>query len=145
MVVLTYLLGYKNVKNYDGSWTEWGNLIEAPIEQMAMCSRRPQNRGGRPLICGNPSLVPFPGGGARIFTASHDETLPRTSSRLSGAGPLWPLLATVQCHPLTDLISPEVKLDLKRRHVLPGFGLSMGFTILYLSLIVLIPLSMLFH
>jgi sulfate transport system permease protein len=65
--------------------------------------------------------------------------------RLSDRGePLWPLLATVQCHPLTDLISPEVKLDLKRRHVLPGFGLSMGFTILYLSLIVLIPLSMLF-
>ena len=32
----------------------------------------------------------------------------------------------------------------KQRHVLPGFGLSMGFTILYLSLIVLIPLSLLF-
>jgi thiosulfate/3-mercaptopyruvate sulfurtransferase len=29
--VLRYLLGYKNVRNYDGSWTEWGNLIEAPI------------------------------------------------------------------------------------------------------------------
>jgi len=31
--VLKYLLGYKNVKNYDGSWTEWGNLIGAPIEK----------------------------------------------------------------------------------------------------------------
>ncbi|MGI9559133.1 MAG: sulfurtransferase [Thermodesulfobacteriota bacterium] len=31
--VLTYLLGYKNVKNYDGSWTEWGNLVRAPIER----------------------------------------------------------------------------------------------------------------
>jgi thiosulfate/3-mercaptopyruvate sulfurtransferase len=31
--VLKYLLGYPNVKNYDGSWTEWGNLIEAPIEK----------------------------------------------------------------------------------------------------------------
>lgn len=28
---LKYLLGYKDVKNYDGSWTEWGNLIGAPI------------------------------------------------------------------------------------------------------------------
>lgn len=31
--VLKYLLGYQNVKNYDGSWTEWGNLIAAPIEK----------------------------------------------------------------------------------------------------------------
>jgi len=31
--VLTYLLGYKNVKNYDGSWTEWGNLVGAPVEK----------------------------------------------------------------------------------------------------------------
>jgi thiosulfate/3-mercaptopyruvate sulfurtransferase len=31
--VLKYLLGYKNVRNYDGSWTEWGNLVNAPIER----------------------------------------------------------------------------------------------------------------
>jgi thiosulfate/3-mercaptopyruvate sulfurtransferase len=31
--VLRYLLGYDNVKNYDGSWTEWGNLVGAPIEK----------------------------------------------------------------------------------------------------------------
>jgi thiosulfate/3-mercaptopyruvate sulfurtransferase len=31
--VLTYLLGFKDVKNYDGSWTEWGNLVKAPIEK----------------------------------------------------------------------------------------------------------------
>jgi thiosulfate/3-mercaptopyruvate sulfurtransferase len=31
--VLKYLLGYKDVKNYDGSWTEWGNLVGAPIEK----------------------------------------------------------------------------------------------------------------
>jgi thiosulfate/3-mercaptopyruvate sulfurtransferase len=31
--VLSYLLGYDNVKNYDGSWTEWGNAVQAPIER----------------------------------------------------------------------------------------------------------------
>ncbi|HBH97529.1 MAG TPA: sulfurtransferase [Candidatus Omnitrophica bacterium] len=31
--VLKYLLGYRHVKNYDGSWTEWGNLVAAPIEK----------------------------------------------------------------------------------------------------------------
>jgi thiosulfate/3-mercaptopyruvate sulfurtransferase len=31
--VLKYLLGYPKVKNYDGSWTEWGNLVDAPIER----------------------------------------------------------------------------------------------------------------
>lgn len=31
--VLTYLLGFDNVRNYDGSWTEWGNLVKAPIEK----------------------------------------------------------------------------------------------------------------
>ena len=31
--VLKYLLGYDDVKNYDGSWTEWGNLVGAPIER----------------------------------------------------------------------------------------------------------------
>ncbi len=31
--VLQYLLGYPNVRNYDGSWTEWGSLIAAPIEK----------------------------------------------------------------------------------------------------------------
>ena len=29
--VLTYLLGYAKVRNYDGSWCEWGNLVRAPI------------------------------------------------------------------------------------------------------------------
>jgi len=32
--VLKYLLGYPNVKNYDGSWTEWGNMVGAPIEKV---------------------------------------------------------------------------------------------------------------
>ena len=30
---LTYLLGFSKVKNYDGSWTEWGNLVKSPIEK----------------------------------------------------------------------------------------------------------------
>jgi thiosulfate/3-mercaptopyruvate sulfurtransferase len=32
---LKYLLGYDNVRNYDGSWTEWGSIIGAPIERAA--------------------------------------------------------------------------------------------------------------
>ena len=31
--VLKYLLGYPDVRNYDGSWTEWGNIIRSPIEK----------------------------------------------------------------------------------------------------------------
>ena len=33
--VLTYLLGYARVRNYDGSWTEWGNAVRAPIAKGA--------------------------------------------------------------------------------------------------------------
>jgi len=31
--VLKYLLGYPDVRNYDGFWTEWGNLVWTPIEK----------------------------------------------------------------------------------------------------------------
>ncbi len=33
--VLTYLLGHTKVRNYDGSWTEWGNMVRSPIEKSA--------------------------------------------------------------------------------------------------------------
>ena len=33
LFVLKYLLGDPNVKKYDGSWTEWGNMIGHPIEK----------------------------------------------------------------------------------------------------------------
>ncbi len=36
--VMKYLLGYRAVKSYDGSWTEWGNLVGAPIERAAKAS-----------------------------------------------------------------------------------------------------------
>jgi thiosulfate/3-mercaptopyruvate sulfurtransferase len=39
--VLHYLLGYPNVRNYDGSWTEWGNLVDAPIEKTAAVANAP--------------------------------------------------------------------------------------------------------
>jgi thiosulfate/3-mercaptopyruvate sulfurtransferase len=36
--VLRYLLGFDSVTNYDGSWTEWGNLVGAPVEKGAAAS-----------------------------------------------------------------------------------------------------------
>ncbi|HEV2284207.1 MAG TPA: sulfurtransferase [bacterium] len=37
---LKYLLGYPNVKNYDGSWTEWGSLVGVPIDKPALQAKR---------------------------------------------------------------------------------------------------------
>jgi thiosulfate/3-mercaptopyruvate sulfurtransferase len=38
--VLSYLLGFDHVRNYDGSWTEWGNLVGAPVERGAAQSAK---------------------------------------------------------------------------------------------------------
>jgi thiosulfate/3-mercaptopyruvate sulfurtransferase len=38
---LKYLLGYPDVRNYDGSWTEWGNMVRAPIERTGLVDQRP--------------------------------------------------------------------------------------------------------
>lgn len=40
--VLSYLLGFENVKNYDGSWTEWGNAMRVPIVQGDQPGEAPQ-------------------------------------------------------------------------------------------------------
>jgi thiosulfate/3-mercaptopyruvate sulfurtransferase len=47
--VLKYLLGFNSVKNYDGSWTEWGNLVGAPIEKgMPAPKAEPQPTSAEP-------------------------------------------------------------------------------------------------
>jgi thiosulfate/3-mercaptopyruvate sulfurtransferase len=38
--VLRYLLGFRDVSNYDGSWTEWGNLVGAPVERGAAAAAK---------------------------------------------------------------------------------------------------------
>ncbi len=55
--VLKYLLGYPNVKNYDGSWSEWGNSVKAPVERF----QREEMRIGRDW-----SLPPVLGSSPRI-------------------------------------------------------------------------------
>lgn len=45
--VLTYLLGYRGVRNYDGSWTEWGNSVRLPIARGAEPGEAPARAGRR--------------------------------------------------------------------------------------------------
>ncbi|MFD1214043.1 sulfurtransferase [Arthrobacter sp. GCM10027362] len=45
--VLKYLLGFENVRNYDGSWTEWGNAVRVPIARGSEPGAAPAPRRGR--------------------------------------------------------------------------------------------------
>jgi thiosulfate/3-mercaptopyruvate sulfurtransferase len=45
--VLKYLLGFENVRNYDGSWTEWGNAVRVPIAKGSEPGSAPAPRRGR--------------------------------------------------------------------------------------------------
>jgi thiosulfate/3-mercaptopyruvate sulfurtransferase len=42
--VLTHLLGFEDVRNYDGSWTEWGNAVRVPIVTGAAAGTAPEPR-----------------------------------------------------------------------------------------------------
>ncbi len=44
--VLTHLLGFEHVRNYDGSWTEWGNSVRVPIETGPATGATPWQRAG---------------------------------------------------------------------------------------------------
>jgi rhodanese-related sulfurtransferase len=46
--VLTHLLGFGHVRNYDGSWTEWGNSVRVPIETGGPTGPTPWRRAGGP-------------------------------------------------------------------------------------------------
>ncbi|NKX56055.1 sulfurtransferase [Arthrobacter mobilis] len=45
--VLKYLLGFENVRNYDGSWTEWGNAVRVPIVKGSEPGTAPATRRGK--------------------------------------------------------------------------------------------------
>ena len=61
--VLTYLLGYPKVRNYDGSWTEWGNLVRVPDRQGGLSGGAEDGSSGPSLgSTAHPPLASIPSG-----------------------------------------------------------------------------------
>ena len=79
--VLTYLLGYPNVRNYDGSWTEWGSMVNVPIEKSVLGD----SVGVRGERDASPHrLAPQARAGSEPWTARNTSSTSSTTTRTRG-------------------------------------------------------------